>query len=323
MHGSTYDRELKNNIPMSIDKDQVCILIPTLNEAPTIGTLIRNFNELGFNNILVIDGHSTDATRQIAGAAGAKVVVQHGKGKGTAISEAFSLIDQPFILMIDGDGTYLPDDAEKMLNPLSAGADQVIGDRLTDENRSSFSGLNYAGNQILNRLFKIAHGRYLNDILSGYRAFTLESIRQMQLHESGFGIETEISAEAVRNRQDIHIVPIRYKKRSGTPTKLNPFHDGLKITTTIYRLAKMSNPLFYFGLIGIIIFCCGIITGTYVIYEWLQDIEHIPLTILTVLLVISGFQIFIFGVLSDMTLAFHREVMREIQSLRESQDQKK
>jgi dolichol-phosphate mannosyltransferase len=308
---------------MSIDKEQICILIPTLNEAPTIGTLIRDFNERGFTNILVIDGHSTDATRQIAGAAGARVILQRGKGKGSAIIEAFSLIDLPFILMIDGDGTYLPEDAEKMLDPLSDGADQVIGDRLTEENRYSFSRLNYAGNQILNRLFKIAHGSYLNDILSGYRAFTLESVRMLQLHETGFGIETEISAEAIRNRQDVRVVPIHYKKRSGSPTKLNPFHDGLKITTTIYRLAKMSNPLFYFGLIGMIIFFGGIITGTYVIIEWLQQIEHIPLTILTVLLILSGFQIFMFGVLSDMTLAFHREIMREIQSIRELKDQKK
>jgi dolichol-phosphate hexosyltransferase len=308
---------------MSIDKEQVCILIPTLNEAPTIGTLIRDFNRLGFHHILIIDGQSTDATREIAGTAGARVIIQRGKGKGTAIIEAFSLVDLPFILMIDGDGTYFPDDADTMLQPLSAGAAQVIGDRLTEENRASFSRLNYIGNQILNRLFKIAHGRYLNDILSGYRAFTTESIRQLQLHEAGFGIETEISAEAVRNQHTIHIVPVRYTKRSGTPTKLNPFHDGLKITSTIYRLAKMSNPLFYFGLIGVIIFCSGIITGTYVIYEWFHQINHIPLAILTVLLIISGFQIFMFGIISDMSLAFHREVMREIQSLREMKDQKK
>lgn len=308
---------------MSIDKGQVCILIPTLNEAPTIGTLIRDFKKMGFHTILVFDGHSSDKTVQIAEEAGARVMVQRGKGKGTAIIEAFSLIDQPFVLMIDGDGTYLPEDAEAMLNPLDAGADQVIGDRLTEENRAAFSNLNYTGNQILNRLFKIAHGKYLNDILSGYRAFTIESIRHLQLHETGFGIETEISAEAVRNRHTIHIVPIRYKKRSGTPTKLNPFHDGLKITSTIYRLAKKSNPLFYFGLIGMIIFCSGIITGGYVIYEWLHQIDHIPLTILTVLLILSGFQIFMFGILSDMSLALHREVMREIQSFREIKDPKK
>jgi dolichol-phosphate mannosyltransferase len=85
----------------------------------------------------------------------------------------------------------------------------------------------------------------------------------------------------------------------------------------MYRLAKMSNPLFYFGLIGMIIFCCGIITGTYVLYEWIRQVDHIPLTILTVLLIISGFQIFMFGILSDMTLSLHREVIREIQAMKE------
>ncbi|HNL87293.1 MAG TPA: glycosyltransferase, partial [Methanoregulaceae archaeon] len=193
---------------MSIDKDLVCILIPTLNESPTIGPVIQGYLNQGFTHILVIDGHSNDDTRQIAENSGAKVILQQGKGKGTAIIEAFARITRPYVLMVDGDGTYLPEDAESLINPLSLGADQVIGDRLIHENRASFSRLNYFGNQILNRLFKVAHGRYLNDILSGYRAFRLDSIRQLQLHESGFGIETEISAEAVRNRHNIQIVPI-------------------------------------------------------------------------------------------------------------------
>ncbi|NYT07508.1 MAG: S-layer glycoprotein N-glycosyltransferase AglJ [Methanomicrobiales archaeon] len=301
---------------MSIDKDQVCILIPTLNEAPTIGSLITEFASLGFRNILVIDGHSSDATRKIASEAGARVVEQVGRGKGTAIIEAFGLIQEPYVLMTDGDGTYSPEDADRMLEPLSSGAAHVIGDRLTEENRQAFSRLNYTGNHILNRLFKLAHGRYLNDILSGYRAFTLESVRQMRLKESGFGIETEISAEAVRSNLEIAIVPIRYNQRLGSPTKLNPFHDGLKITTTIYKLAKMSNPLFYFGLIGVIIMIAGFISGAWVLVEWLRDIEHIPLTILTVLLIIVGFQIFMFGIISDMLLAFHREVINEIHEIR-------
>ena len=301
---------------MSIEKDQVCVLIPTLNEAPTIGGLIMEFVSLGFRNILVIDGHSSDGTRRIASQAGARVIEQRARGKGTAIIEAFELIGEPYILMIDGDGTYSPGDAERILEPLSTGSAHVIGDRLTDENRSAFSRLNYTGNQILNRLFKLAHGRFLNDILSGYRAFTRESVRQMRLKESGFGIETEISAEAVRNNLEIAIVPIQYRKRSGTTTKLNPFHDGFKITTTIYKLAKMSNPLFYFGLIGVIIMIAGFLSGLYVLLEWLKSIDHIPLTILTVLLIVIGFQIFMFGVISDMLLAFHRELVNEIHEVR-------
>lgn len=302
---------------MPIEKDQVCVLIPTLNEGPTIGNLIREFRQLGYTNILVIDGNSSDDTRSVAAREGARVEVQSKKGKGNALIEAFSLIEQPYILMVDGDGTYSPQDAEKMLAPLSEGFDHVIGDRLIEQNRDAFSRLNLFGNHILNRLFKVAHSTYLADILSGSRAFTADAIRQMHLKEVGFGIETEISAEAVRSGQKISIVPISYKKRPGTPTKLNPFHDGFKITATIYRLAKMNNPLFYFGIIGIIVMIAGVLTGIYVIMEWLRQIEHLPLTILTVLLIVVGFQIFMFGILSDMMLSLHRDVIRELHENRE------
>jgi len=106
---------------MPIEKDQVCILIPTLNEAPTIGPLIREFRDLGYSHIFVIDGNSIDETRSIASREGARVEVQSRKGKGNALIEAFSLIEEPYILMIDGDGTYSPQDAEKVLEPLSRG----------------------------------------------------------------------------------------------------------------------------------------------------------------------------------------------------------
>ncbi len=300
---------------MMIDRDEVCVLIPTLNEAPTIEELIIRFKNLSFTHILVVDGNSTDDTSQIARRAGATVHTQTGKGKGNAIIEALELIDRPYVLMLDGDGTYSPDDAEKMLRPLSLGFDHVIGDRLAGAERGAFTPLNRLGNHLLNLMFKAAHGRELHDILSGYRAFTLESIRQMNLREEGFGIETEMAVEAVRNGQRIAVVPVRYRKRPGTGTKLSPLHDGIKIFSTIYRLAKMNNPIFYFGMIGLVISLLGGIIGVYVFYEWLHNIEHLPLTILTVLLITIGFQMFMFGVISDMLLAFHREVIREIEML--------
>ncbi len=302
---------------MNIEKDEVCVLIPTLNEAPTIAELILEFVSHGFHNILVADGRSSDGTPDIARDTGAKVVTQTGKGKGNAIIEAFEAIDKPYILMLDGDGTYSAEDADRMLAPLGEGFDHVIGDRLINENERAFSRLNFIGNQFLNRLFKVAHGRYLNDILSGYRAFRRDALTQMHLTESGFEIETEISVEAVRSGQKIAIVPISYAKRPGSVTKLNPFHDGFKITTTIYRLAKMNNPLFYFGLIGIIMMAGGFITGIYVIFEWLRHVDHLPLTLLTVLLIVVGFEIFMFGIISDMLLAYHREVIRELQRIQE------
>jgi dolichol-phosphate mannosyltransferase len=307
---------------MKFNKDEVCILIPTLNEAPTIGTIVREFKGLGYNHILVVDGKSTDNTIKNAREAGANVRTQSGKGKGNAIIEAFEIIEQPYILMLDGDGTYSAKDAEKMLTPLFLGFDQVIGDRLINAEEGSFSRLNLLGNHLLNMLFKVAHSRDLHDILSGYRAFTNLAVHQMHLKETGFEIETEISVESVRNGQRIMVVPIRYSRRPGTATKLSPFHDGIKIVSTIYRLARVNNPMFYFGMMGIFTSILGILTGIFVLLEWFRHIDHIPLTILTVLLIVVGIEIFMFGMISDMLLVFHREIIREIQLLHPDKEQK-
>jgi glycosyltransferase (TIGR04182 family) len=300
---------------MKFNKDEVCILIPTLNEGMTIGTIVREFTALGYTHILVIDGKSSDNTVKSAREAGANVRTQSGRGKGNAIIEAFEVIEQPYILMLDGDGTYSPKDAEKMLIPLFLGFDQVIGDRLINAEEGSFSHLNLFGNHMLNLLFKVAHSRDLHDILSGYRAFTKLAILQMHLKEKGFEIETEISVESVRNGQRVMVVPIKYSSRPGTATKLSPFHDGIKIVSTIYRLARVNNPMFYFGMMGVFTSVLGLLVGVFVVLEWLHGVEHIPLTILTVLLIVVGIEIFMFGMISDMLLIFHREIIREIQLL--------
>jgi dolichol-phosphate mannosyltransferase len=77
----------------------------------------------------------------------------------------------------------------------------------------------------MNALFKWVHGVYMTDILSGYRTFTLHSIRQMNLKEAGFQIETEISSTVAHHNLQFEIVSTFYKKRHGSPTKLNSFRD--------------------------------------------------------------------------------------------------
>lgn len=64
------------------DRDEVCVLLPTLNEAETIGIVIDGFREVGFDHVLVVDGDSDDETRAIAREHGADVLVQSGEGKG-------------------------------------------------------------------------------------------------------------------------------------------------------------------------------------------------------------------------------------------------
>lgn len=293
----------------------VCILIPTLNEAATIGELIKDFKNEGFSNILVIDGNSRDGTAQIAEAEGARVVLQTGKGKGQAMIQAFELIESPYIIMVDGDGTYLAKEALSLLEPVLEGkADHVIGNRLEKYSPGAFTKLNLLGNRLINTLFDIVYGVQLRDILSGYRAFTLESISELELNKTGFEIETEISVECILKKQIVEEIPITYLPRSKKgATKLNPVKDGIRIGSTIYRLAKVHNPMFYFGIIGFVFIIAGLITGTYVVVEWFRDITHVLLSSLTTLFIIFGLQMFIFGMLSDLIVTLHRQTVNLIQ----------
>ena len=300
-----------------INRDLVCVLIPTLNEKDTIGPVIEGMKAQGYHNILVADGRSTDGTAEIAESLGAAVITQRGKGKGKAMIEAFSIIEEPYVLMLDGDGTNPPEFADAMVEPLFAGrADHVIGNRLADYEKGALTKLNRFGNDVMNRMFKWAHGVYMTDILSGYRAFTKESLEKMHLTESGFEIETEISSEVVHHNLRFEVVPTYYKKRPGSPTKLNPIKDGAKILRAINRYGKMNNPMFHFGTIGVILSLIGFVCGLYVVYEWFQGIEHLPLTILTMLLIVTGILVFMMGLLSDMIVAYHREEIRELSLLK-------
>lgn len=300
------------DIQIPLDKNEVCILIPTLNEEATIKELIKDFQAEGFGNILVIDGHSRDNTRQLAEESGARVVVQEGKGKGQAVQEAFQLIEEPYTVMIDGDGTYLASDIYTVLDPIIEGrADQTIGNRFANFEPGAFTRLNLAGNKMLNKLFGLAYGVWLEDILTGYRGFNKKSIKGLNLNEMGFEIETEITVESVKHEMKVEVVPITYVARhSLADTKLNPLSDGFKIGKTIFRMARLHNPMFYFGIFGSLLTLSGIAVGLYVVNEWLSGVTRIPMTILTALLIMTGIQMFIFGMLSDLVVSLHRETMR-------------
>jgi dolichol-phosphate mannosyltransferase len=77
----------------------------------------------------------------------------------------------------------------------------------------------------------------------------------------------------------------------------------------------MNNPLFHFSVVGIVLGLCGLVTGIYVLAEWFQGIEHLPMTILTMLFIVTGILTFMIGLISDMILAYHREEIVEIGKL--------
>ncbi|RJT05331.1 S-layer glycoprotein N-glycosyltransferase AglJ [Halococcus sp. IIIV-5B] len=305
-----------------VDRGDVCVLIPTYNEAATIGDVVGEFRERGFENVLVVDGHSTDDTVETARENGARVVEQSGRGRGTgkgqAVREGVARSTAPYLLMLDGDGTYRPADADALLEPLLTGeADHVVGDRYADMADGAMTRFNGVGNRLINRAFRSIHGRDVGDVLSGYRAFTRESFEQCNPAADGFGIETELAVECVKHGVPLTVVPIEYHARpENSETNLRPVRDGAKILLTLYRLAKTNNPLFYFGSAGVLSGLAGVVVAAYVFVEWVTlRVSHEVLAVAAAFAIIVGVQLVIFGVLSDMILAINREQTRRFEAL--------
>jgi len=299
-------------------RTDVCVLLPTLDEARTIGEVVSGFVERGYEDVLVVDGGSTDGTRQIAEEHGASVVVQSGSGKGQAVREGVRETDAPVVLMADGDGTYDPADADAMLEPIVEGrAEHVIGDRFHGIESGAMPRLNRVGNRLVNRAFAFVHGRDLADILSGYRAFTRSSFERLRLTADGFGIETEMAVECVKHGVATDVVGVSYAPRpADSETNLRPLRDGARIYLTLFRLAKTNNPLFYFGSVGTAALLVGLGIGAFVAYDWfVNSVSHEALAVVGASGVILGVQLLMFGVLSDVIVAVNREQTRRLEEL--------
>jgi glycosyltransferase (TIGR04182 family) len=299
--------------PVMVDHEDVTVLIPTRNEAASIGEVVDQVRAEGFEDVLVIDGDSTDGTPDIAAEHGARVVKQTGSGKGQAVRQGIEAAERPYVLMLDGDGTYLPEDAGKFLDALDH-SDHVVGNRFANMKPGAMPRLNRFGNRMISRSFEVIHGRDYGDILSGYRAFSKETLEKFDLSADGFGIETEMSVECVRHDVDTAVVPITYESRPAeSETNLRPFRDGGKIVFTLYKLARTNNPLFFFGTLGLSSTAFGVVLAGYVAYDWFIAMprqSHEVIAVVSAFAIVFGFQLLMFGVLSDLIVTLHRQQMR-------------
>ncbi len=298
--------------------EDVCVLVPTYNEAATIADVVERCRKQGFENVLVIDGGSTDGTPDLAREAGARVREQSGSGKGQAVREGVAAADRPYVLMLDGDATYRPEQADRLLEPLFAGrAEHVIGDRFADMQPGAMTRLNRIGNRLINRSFRAIHGRDLGDILSGYRAFSVRSFERLSLGAEGFGIETEMAVECVRRGVETTVVPITYEPRpAASETNLRPIRDGANIIMRLYQMTRATNPLFYFGSVGAVSGLAGVGLAGYVAYEWFaRGIAHNVLALAAGVAVLFALQLIMFGVLSDLIVTANREQNRKLERI--------
>jgi len=208
-------------------------LLPTLNEEKGLEEVLPKIKKhFPKSKILVVDGGSTDRTREIAKRFRCDFFVQSGKGKGNGMIEAMERIgDSKTVAILDADGSYDPLDVKKMLKSLETNS-VVLGKRLSKGNEKSFTRSNLLGNKLLNLTASVLFFKRINDMLTGIRVFRCRTLKELNLSAQNFEIETEMTLRCLRRGIKIIEIPCRYYERKGE-TKLNPFKDGFRILRRI------------------------------------------------------------------------------------------
>lgn len=217
-----------------MSQPEILIILPTLNEEQTIGRVIDEIPRFSLEGegykvrLLVVDGNSTDRTREIAREKGASVTVERRRGKGIAVSQALSSAEADYIFMLDADYTYPAGYIPDMLELLGS-HQAVIGSRMRGRReKGAMSRLNLVGNYLLSLIATVFYGRRVSDVCSGFWGFRGEVIKNLSLRATAFDLEAEIFSQLTKRGYSIAEIPVDYRRRL-SPPKLRSLRDGTRI----------------------------------------------------------------------------------------------
>ncbi|MEM1989941.1 MAG: glycosyltransferase family 2 protein [Candidatus Bathyarchaeia archaeon] len=223
----------KEILSMLPEKHRVSIIIPTLNEASAIESVLRNTPSKFIDEIIVVDS-SDDDTPKIAETFGVKVIREVRRGYGRALQTGIENAGGDIIVFIDGDCTYDSRDIPRIIEPILNGeCDVVLGDRLNGKSHpGAMHPINRLGNIIISLIFSIVFQKRINDTQCGLRAVRKQLLEGLSYREYGMPYATEQLAKLIKRKARIRSVPITYRPRVGE-TKLRRWIDGPRILKTI------------------------------------------------------------------------------------------
>jgi glycosyltransferase involved in cell wall biosynthesis len=213
------------------------VIVPAFNEQAAIGSVVQKSLQYA-DDVLVVDDGSSDDTCEIARKAGASILKHPTNfGKGVSLKDAFSKVGgYDIVVTIDGDGQHNPDEIPALIKPIRENqADFVNGSRYLngfDENTPAYRRV---GQRVLDIATNVTAGTNVTDSQSGFRAFKGETISCYKFRDSGFGIESEMIADAAENNLRILEVPITVKYDVENSSTKGPVTHGVGVLLKIIK----------------------------------------------------------------------------------------
>jgi glycosyltransferase involved in cell wall biosynthesis len=302
---------------------KLIIQIPCYNEEETLGITLKELPRQlsGVDTVewLVINDGSRDRTIEVAKSHGVDHIVSFPQNQGLAKAfmaglEASVQAGADIIVNTDADNQYCAADILKLIQPiLLQEAEIVVGARSIETN-SEFSPLKKLLQKLGSWVVRIASNTDIPDAPSGFRAFSRKAVMQINVFNNyTYTIETIIQA----GQQGIAItsVPIQTNPalRQSRLVRSN-WNYVVRSFFTILRIFTLYKPLYFFFLLGNIPLSIGILLGIRWLIYFFMDSERtrLPSLILAAILILIGFQLWIFGLVADL-IAANRKLLEEIQ----------
>ena len=220
------------------------VVIPARNEASNIAWVLERMPAF-VDEVVLVDGGSTDATVTVARAIRPDIVVvgDNGRGKGDAMRVGAAAATGSLLVMIDADGSMDPGEIERFVEPLAHGYEFAKGSRfLPGGGTLDMTRLRMAGNWALNVLANVLFRASWSDLCYGYCAFRRSAFEDLGLDADGFEIETQMVVRAAKaGLRTVEVPSFEYPRRFGN-SNLNTFRDGFRVLFTIVRERLRSQP---------------------------------------------------------------------------------
>lgn len=294
----------------------LAVVIPALNEAKTIQNVIDRIPRVipGVDSVtvIVVNDGSTDETQTIAMQAGA-TVISHSKpmGVGYAFQQGLQKaleVGADYIVNIDADGQFNPEDIPALLSPLMNGeAEFVTATRFARADlMPQMPGIKVWGNKWMVRIINTITSKKFTDVSCGFRAYTREAALRLTLF-GRFTYTQESFIDLAFKGISMAEVPLKVRgerEHGKSRVASNLWRYGIKSATIIFRAARDYKPFYFIGVPGIVVLIIGALSALFVLWHYLETGQTSPYRSLVTasgVCMIIGFLLIFISFLADMT----------------------